>query len=296
MDRREFVKASMLSGAGIWLGANPTPAVARSAKGLTAGEVHEYLRSLGREWIDPRNTVDTFKSGRPEMPVNGIAVAWMSYFDALREAVAKGCNLFVTHEPTYYNHTDTDRSVFSFEVARRKKAFIEESGLTIIRCHDVWDRVPEIGIPDAWGRHLGWTKVVRQQTFYRVYELPPTSAGELAKHVAAKVAPLGQKGVQLIGPADKVIRTVAIGTGAITSLRTMIVELEADLALCTDDGFTYWSDGAMALDMGYPVIVVNHPCAEEIGMAQLANHLRERYPTVLVRHIAQKCMFATIQT
>ncbi len=295
MDRRAFMKASALGGAGMWLDAHPAPAAESSANRLTAGEVHEYLRSLGREWINPQNTVDTFKSGKPEMPVKGIAVAWMSYFDALRQAVAKGCNLFVTHEPTYYNHTDTDQSVFAFEVARRKKAFIEENGLTIVRCHDVWDRVPEIGIPDAWGQYLGWTKVVRQQTFYRVYELPPTPAGELAKHVAAKLAPLGQNGVQLIGPADKVVRTVAVGTGAITSFRTMLTDLKADLALCTDDGFTYWSDGAMALDMGYPVIVVNHPCAEEAGMAQLANLLRRKYPAVPVHHIAQECMFATIQ-
>jgi putative NIF3 family GTP cyclohydrolase 1 type 2 len=295
MNRREFMKTSAVAGAGMCLGTGLAPAIAGAAAGPTAKDVHEYLRSLGREWIDPQETVDTFKAGRPEMPVKGIAVAWMSYFDALREAVAKGCNLFVTHEPTYYNHTDTDQSVFSFDIARRKKAFIEENGLTIIRCHDVWDRVPEIGIPDAWGRYLGWTKVVRQQTFYRVYEMPPTTAVELAKQIAAKVAPLGQNGVQLIGPADKVVRTVAIGTGAITSLRTMLTDLKPDLALCTDDGFTYWSDGAMALDMGYPVILVNHPCAEEIGMVQLANHLREKYPAVPVHHIAQKCMFATIQ-
>lgn len=295
MDRREFVKMSVLGGTATLLAAKLTPVATGASQGLTAGDVHEYLRSLGREWIDPQDTVDTFKSGRPEMPVKGIAVGWMSYLHALRQAVAWGCNLFVTHEPTYYNHRDDDPSVFSFDVARRKKTFIEENGLTIIRCHDVWDRVPRMGIPDAWGQYLGWKKVVRQQTFYRVYELPPTAAGELARQVAAKVAPLGQSGVQLIGPPDKVVRTVAIGTGAITSFRTMITDLKADLALCTDDGFTYWSDGAMALDMGYPVIVVNHACAEEIGMVQLANHLKEKYPAIPVHHIAQKCMFATIQ-
>ncbi len=294
MERREFVKRGVLGGTGIWLGANLTPAIAGSAGDLTAGDVHEYLRSLGREWIDPENTVDTFKSGRPETPVKGIAVGWLSYFDTLRQSVARGCNLFVTHEPTYYNHRDTDQSVFSFEVAARKRAFIEENGLTIIRCHDVWDRVPGIGIPDAWGRYLGWRKVVREQTFYRVYELPAVAAGELARQVAGKVASLGQTGVQLVGPADRVIRTVAIGTGAITSLRTMIGELKADIALCTDDGFTYWRDGAMAIDMGYPVIVVNHACSEEVGMVELANHLRGKYPAVPVHHIAQKCMFTTV--
>jgi putative NIF3 family GTP cyclohydrolase 1 type 2 len=295
MDRREFVKRGVLGGTGMWLATHRAPLATASVGTLTAGDVHEYLRSLGREWIDPQDTVDTFKAGKPETPVKGIAVGWMSYFAALREAVARGCNLFVTHEPTYYNHRDTDPSVFSFEIARRKKTFIEENELTVIRCHDVWDRVPGIGIPDAWGRYLGWTKVVRQQTFYRVYELPPVTAGELASRVAGKVAPLGQSAVQLIGPADNRVRTVAIGTGAITSLRTMIADLKADLALCTDDGFTYWSDGAMAIDMGYPVIVVHHACSEEVGMVELANHLREKYPGVPVRHVSQKCMFTTIQ-
>ena len=55
------------------------------------------------------------------MPVKGIAVGWMSYFDSLRRAVALGCNLFVTHEPTYYDHLDADRSVFEFDIARAKK-------------------------------------------------------------------------------------------------------------------------------------------------------------------------------
>jgi putative NIF3 family GTP cyclohydrolase 1 type 2 len=294
MDRREFVKMGVLGGAGVWLGANRTQAAAESGTRLTAGDVHEHLRSLGREWIDAQNTVDTFKAGSPGTPVKGIAVGWMSYFAALREAVARGCNLFVTHEPTYYNHRDADPSVFSFEIARQKKAFIEDNELTIIRCHDVWDRVPGTGIPDAWGRYLGWEKVARQQTFYRVYELPPTTAGDLARHVAGKVAPLGQNGVQLIGPADKIVRTVAIGTGAITSFRTMMADLKADLALCTDDGFTYWCDGAMAIDMEYPAIVVHHACSEELGMIELARHLKEKFPAVPVHHVAQKCMFATI--
>lgn len=295
MDRRDFVKAGLLGGPGMWLAASLAPAATSSADNLTAGDVHAYLLSLGREWVDPQNTVDTFKAGRPPTPVKAIAVAWMSYFAALREAVARGCNLFVTHEPTYYNHRDADPSVFSLEVARQKRAFIEDNALTLIRCHDVWDRVPSLGIPDAWGRYLGWTKVVRQQTFYRVYELSPLTAGQVAEHVARKVAPLGQNGVQLIGPRDKRVRTVAIGTGAITSLRTMIADLQADLALCTDDGFTYWKDGALALDMGYPVVVVNHPCSEEVGMARLAEHLQEKYPSVPVHHLSQACMFATIQ-
>ncbi|MEN6578440.1 MAG: hypothetical protein ABFD90_18995 [Phycisphaerales bacterium] len=72
MDRREFVKMSMFGGAGTWLAADLPPAVAGSSTALTVGDVHEYLRGLGREWIDPQNTVDTFKAGTPETLVKGI--------------------------------------------------------------------------------------------------------------------------------------------------------------------------------------------------------------------------------
>jgi hypothetical protein len=32
--------------------------------------------------------------------------------------------------------------------------------------------------------------------------------------------------------------------------------------------------------MGQPVIIVNHPCSEEIGMQGLAEHLAEKFPQV----------------
>ena len=46
-----------------------------------------------------------------------------------------------------------------------------------------------------------------------------------------------------------------------------------DLAICTDDGFTYWHDAAYAIDMGIPAIVVNHAVSEEAGLMNLARHL-----------------------
>ena len=124
--------------------------------GITAGDVQEYLKSLDGGWIDRSSTVDTFKSGGPEVTVSGIAVGWMSYTSALRKAVELGCNLFITHEPTYYNHRDNDESIFRLAVASEKKAFIERHGLTIIRCHDLWDQYPKLGIPFAWGKMLGF--------------------------------------------------------------------------------------------------------------------------------------------
>jgi len=295
MDRRQFVGSSLVAASSLYLNDKALAAQKNNPEGLTAGDVHNYLRSLGADWVDSERTVDTFKAGSPDMPVKGIAVGWMSYFDSLRRAVELNCNLFITHEPTYYDHRDRDQSVFEFETARKKKEFIEEHNLSVIRCHDVWDQYLKLGIPDSWGSFLGFENCVLTRNFYRVYELPAAKAIDLALHVAAKIASLGQQGVQLVGPADKIVSRVAIGTGAITPFRFMIKELIPEIIIATDDGISYWRDAALAIDMDFPMIVVNHPCSEEFGMKNLAAHLCEKYPAVPVHHIGQKCMFKIIE-
>lgn len=293
MDRRQFIKSGLIGVAAISSVGSPQAQADGDAKPVTAKDVHDYLMRLG-PWVDPKDTVDTFKAGDPATVVKKMAVAWMSYSWALRQAVEQGCNLFVCHEPTFYDHVDKDESVFAFEAARKKREFIRESKLVIVRCHDVWDRVEKEGIPYAWAEFLGLTKLVRKDTFCHVYEMPATTARDLARQVAAKVAPLGQQAVELIGPERKEIRTVAIGTGAITPFRQMVSDLKPDLVIATDDGFCHWRDGALAIDMDYPVIVVHHGCSEEFGLRKLADHLTRAFPSVPVTFIPEKCMFQSI--
>lgn len=307
MDRRAFLKSSVAGPAALGAlaagGVVGKSAPQERPSPLTANDVQSYVRSLGADWVDPQRTVDTFKAGDPDMEVKGIAVGWLSYLASLEKAVELGCNLFITHEPTYYDHRDADQSVFAFEAARKKKAFIEKSGLAVIRCHDVWDRVEEIGIGDAWAEFLGLTielpapgnpRFPRSGVYCGLYELPEIEAGRFAREVAQKVSAFGQDAVLLIGPEDKLVRSVAIGVGAITPFRYMVHDLGADIVICTDDGFSFWRDGSLAIDMGQPVIVVNHPCSEEIGMQRLAEHLAGRFPQVPVRHVPQRCMFKVI--
>ena len=263
-------------------------------KALTAGEVNDYLNSLDKGWVDWSKTVDTFKSGGPEVEVKGIAVGWMSYTWALKKALDLGCNLFVTHEPTYFNHRDCDERIFRFETARKKREFIEETGITIIRCHDVWDQYPETGIPMAWGKLLELDGPIDGEGYYYVYDGHGEKAGEIAGKIAARVAGLGQPGVQFIGAEDRPVKRIAIGCGAITPMFHFIEELKADMAVCSDDGFTYWRDGAFAIDSGFPVVIINHPVTEEHGLILLAEHLRKAFPRVPVHHIPQRCMFKTI--
>ncbi len=272
------------------------PAVAREATAsvLTAGEVHAYLKSLDGGWVPWDKTVDTFKSGSPEAEVKGIAVAWMPYSYALEKALELRCNLFVAHEPTYYNHRDNDADIFRFPSVRAKREFIEKNDLIIIRCHDVWDQYPEIGIPRGWGKLLRLGDPIDGAGYYYVYDGKGRKSGDVARQIASYTAALGQPGVQLIGPEGKPVSRIALGTGAITPMFHFIEKLAADMAICVDDDFTYWRDGAYAIDTGFPVAIVNHPVSEEYSMKLLADHLGQKYPSVPVHHIPERCMYRLI--
>jgi hypothetical protein len=244
--------------------------------------------------MDLENTVDTFKAGDPQAEVRGIAVGWMSYRWALEKALALGCNTFVTHEPTYYTHHDDDPRFFRLDAARAKRQFIEENELVILRCHDLWDQVPEVGIPDSWAGWLGLGEAIAGEGYFRAYDVTGRTAGEVARQVAARTRPFGQPAVQLIGRPEAPVTRVAIGTGAITPFLSFVIDLKADLAICTDDGIRYWQDGGYAIDTGIPLIVVHHAVSEEAGMINLARTLNAAFPEVPVHHIPQRCMYTLI--
>jgi putative NIF3 family GTP cyclohydrolase 1 type 2 len=272
----------------------PAGAQAQTPGSLTAGDVHAYLKSLDGGWVNWEKTVDTFKAGSPEAVVKGIAVAWMSYTYALKKALDLGCNLFVTHEPTYFNHHDNDTDIFRFPAVKAKREFIEKNGLVIIRCHDVWDGYPKIGIPTGWGTLLELGEPIEGGGYYYVYDGKGRTSGALARQIAARTAGMGQPGVQLIGPEDKPVKRIVLGTGAGTPMFHFIEKLGADMAICVDDGFTYWRDGAYAIDTGFPVAVVNHPVSEEYSMKLLAGFLSKKFPQLPVHHIPERCMYKLV--
>jgi putative NIF3 family GTP cyclohydrolase 1 type 2 len=261
---------------------------------MKAIDLQEFLRSLDGGWMDHSQTVDTFKSGDPQVEIQGIAVGWMSYTWALEKAVELGCNVFVTHEPTYYNHRDTDTRVFDLPGVKEKRNFIEEKGLVIMRCHDLWDQFPQVGIPDSWAALLELGPAVEANGYFRVYETREQTALSLAKWVAGHTRGFGQEAVELIGPAERLVKRVSIGTGAIVKYLDMIAEYAIDLAIATDDGIYQWRDGAYAIDMGIPLIVVNHAVSEEAGLMNLAKHLRQQFPAIPVHHIPQRCMYRLV--
>ncbi|MDO8683187.1 MAG: Nif3-like dinuclear metal center hexameric protein [Armatimonadota bacterium] len=259
---------------------------------MKAIDMKNHMMKAGT-WVNWDDTVDRFIIGDPETEVKGIAVAWQSRTAALKKAVEMGCNLFVTHEPTFYRHRDNDENVFKQPHAEEKRKLIEDNGLVIFRCHDVWDQMPKIGIVDSWGEHLGFTEKVASGKFHNVYKSPKSTLKELAKLVAGATSYLNQPYVEMVGKPDKKVAKVAVGCGAITEYYLM-KQSGADVIIATDDGMRYWYSGAWAVESGMPLIVVNHATAEEPGLKKLAAYIGEQFPEIKTKFIAQGCMYKVV--
>jgi len=258
---------------------------------MKAIELNRYLNSQIKDLRE--KTVDRVIYGDPNAEVKEIAVAWMPYRKTIEEAKALGANLLVVHEPTFYDHWDLDGNLADIPETEAKKKFIDESGITIIRCHDVWDAFPEIGIPYAWGNFLDLGEPVKSIRFYNLYEIPEQPAAAFAQKVAAKTATLGQPSVGFYGNPDRTVKTVGLGTGCISN-PFKIYELGADLAISVDDVVRAWVAGEWCQDAGNPLLVVNHCVSEDPGMATLTGYLKEILPDIPVTHIRQKCTYTPV--
>jgi putative NIF3 family GTP cyclohydrolase 1 type 2 len=199
---------------------------------MTATDLNTHLNSLYPDLRE--NTVDRVICGDPGREIRSIAVAWMPYRKTIQQAVDAGANVLVTHEPTFYIHRDLRDDCVSGPEVDQKRAWLDGLDITIIRCHDVWDAIPEIGIPFAWGDFLDLGKPSNSELYYNVYDIPPQTAGTFAKHVAAKTSQLGQPTIGFYGDVDREITSIGLGTGCISKAGKMR-EMGADLAISVDD-------------------------------------------------------------
>ena len=131
-----------------------------------------------------------------------------------------------------------------------KQRFLDETGLVVLRVHDIWDKWPEIGIRGAWAKGLGLTDevAVDESGFRAVYAIEETTLRDFAQYVARKIVPLGEDSVQVIGdPVDDYI---------VYSL----VYLENTTGDCLQATLEVGSDDAVKMLLNGALVHINNSC------------------------------------
>lgn len=260
---------------------------------MKAIEIHQHFMKIGT-WVDWSDTTDGFHFGDAEIEVDGIVVAWKPYWSALRCAVELGCNFFLAHESIFREGRNGDETSAASSHEQPKLAWLQKSDLVVYRCHDVWDVIPQIGVRDSWASGLGFEgSPLKLDGYYRLEDVSGQTFGQLCRHVASRVRPVGQGGVLAVGDPDRKISRLGLGTGAITELDRMI-SIGADVCIICDDYFRYVRDGALLQDLEIPFVVVNHGAKEEWGIENLFKYAQEKFSSVPVHFIPQGCPFRIV--
>ncbi len=264
---------------------------------VTARQVAERIGTHVR--VPPRpTTVDGVLAGDPDAPIHGIAVTMMATLDVLQRAAARGLDLVVTHEPLYFDHhgaSDEALASAGDPVFAAKAAFVAEHGLVVLHQHDAWhDREPD-GIQTGVARALGWLEHARAGD-HEVYDLPPTTLGALAAHVADA---LGARALRYVGDPDAAVSAVGLQPGFQGFVHNRALIARADVDAIVIGEAHEWETGEYAADavtagLCAGVVVVGHVPSEQEGMAEYARSLREVLPEVPVELVATSDPFRTV--
>jgi putative NIF3 family GTP cyclohydrolase 1 type 2 len=263
--------------------------------GITAREVvAEIQKQVGVKWN--QDTVDTFKAGNPDTPVTGIAVTMMATMDVLQRASAKGLNLVITHEPTFYAHLDTPEGMPENDpVWAEKRTFIEKHGMVVWRFHDHWHMRNPDGIEAGMVRSLGWEKFQNSENQY-LFVLPETTVRKLAEEVATK---LNSPVVRVVGEPGMKVTKVGFSPGAAGFERETHALERDDVQVLLVGETREWETVEYAADAvsqgrNKALIVIGHIPSEQNGMEECTRWLKGFVKKVPVEFVAAKQPFWTV--
>ena len=260
----------------------------------TAQEVIAAIQEhVGVPW--KTETVDTFKAGNPETRVTGIAVTMMATLDVLQRAAAKGQNLIITHEPTFYNHLDRPEGMDESDaVWKEKREFIEKNGLVVWRFHDHWHSRKPDGILAGMVQALGWEKYQSAENPH-LFTVPETTLEKLAADVAKR---LETPVLRVVGNPEMRVTKLALSPGSAGFQReTHALEMENVEVLLVGETREWetveYAADAVTEGKKKALIVIGHVPSEQAGMEECARWLKTFVKDVAIEFVATKQPFWT---
>jgi putative NIF3 family GTP cyclohydrolase 1 type 2 len=232
------------------------------------GRIQQEFAAQGITWRGESR--DVFKAGNPETEVRGIATTGMSTFNLLRRASAKGRNLVITHEPTFYNDRDLSAGLEADPVYVAKQRFIADNRLVVWRFHDHAHSMRPDPLVAGSARALGWTQYASPAD-PRLYVIPPTTLRALAGDIARR---LDDHGIRIVGDPDMKVSRIALGPGYGIPPLTADVDISIGGETAESGGNAEYALDAASAGQPKGMIILGHMMSEDHGMQEVAEWLR----------------------
>jgi putative NIF3 family GTP cyclohydrolase 1 type 2 len=252
---------------------------ATAAPQVTARQVVERIqqRTGGPDlasWRGP--TVDTVKAGDLDTPVTGVATTFSATMDVLKKAAARGANLVIAHEPTFYDHRDETAWLGDDPVLQEKLGFIAKHKLVVWRFHD--HAHAAAGQPDrvlqGMVKALGW-EAHQNAARPHVFSRPEIRLEDLAREIRSRLA---SRTLRVVGDRDLRVSRLAFVPGA-APRDVQVAAFREDVEAVVVGESREWETVLYAVDAAAQgrrkgLIVIGHDLSEEAGMRECADWLR----------------------
>ena len=239
------------------------------------------------EPLPPERTIDTLKSGHPDQEVTGIATTFLASLEMLEKTHELGANLVLTHEPTYYNHTDSVDMLKGDPVYDAKREFIEESGIAIWRMHDYWHLHEPDGIINGLVHRLDLRQLYPDDK--RLYDMPEISFKDLCGRCKKE---LKIEHLRVVGDPQMMCRKIGLfcGWGGVMGEPQieLLVKKGVDVVICGETAewtTCEYARDAVTAGIGKGLIVLGHANSEEPGMEDVVEWLKPKLPGVPIYHV-----------
>jgi len=265
----------------------------QSSGNPTAAEIIELIiKQTGVPAIN--NTGDVVMGGNPNTQITGIITTMFPTMDMLREAVAKKCNLIISHEPLYFSSRYNTEQLANANdpVFLEKQKFINDNNLVVWRYHDYIHRLRPDGIYVGMTDKLGWKEYMVDDSYGR-FNIPETTLENLLRELK-QVFP--SQAFQVIGNPQISVSKVAFFAGLtgsashITSLRDNDVIIAGEVSQL--ETYEYVRD-AVLQGRNKAVVFIGHNNSEEAGMDYAATWMKGFITNIPIHFVESGSSFWT---
>lgn len=289
LSRRKFIyNVSAVVGAGVVLS---MPMVSKAASFIKTDATYTVKQIMDLFIKDVpggalTNTVDTLKSGSPDIVVTGIVTTMFATISVIRKAIDLGANFIIAHEPTFYNHTDDTSWLQNDEVYKYKADLLKQHNIAVWRNHDYIHRLVPDGVTMGVLAQLEWQKYA-DKNIPNIITLPSSTLKDLVGHVKEK---LNIEKVRYIGDPAQTCTRVLFMPGSAGGQRQIqaIGKVKPDVVMCGE--ISEWETAEYVRDArakgdNISLVVLGHIASEEPGSEFMLNWLKEKVPSIKASHV-----------
>jgi putative NIF3 family GTP cyclohydrolase 1 type 2 len=210
----------------------------------------------------------------------------MATQEILEKAVARGCNLLITHEPLFYNHHNTLQHIPDDPVYAAKEQYLNDHQLCVFHLHDNLHNPNRDYVAIGMAKKLGWEKY-RTDDGYKRFKMPGVKLKDILRDLKAGLEPAA---LRYIGDEDAVYENVIASWGFMmpeNGIRK--INGHESCVLITGETheweFVEYAHDAAQLGFRKALIVTGHVPSEESGMEFFCGYLREKFPALSIEYI-----------